>query len=117
MAAKSTKRPAATPSFYTLKNKRQKCRVHYTRQTISISVRKHHRTIRYQQVRCVYTGSGSSNGAAPSFPTHLPTLPPAAISVPLTPPANDSNFSISAEQTLNVAGDGVLASNAGSDLI
>jgi hypothetical protein len=114
MAAKSTKRPAATPSFYTLKNKRQKCRVHYTRQTISISVRKHHRTIRYQQVRCVYTGSGSSNGAAPSFPTNLPT---AAISVTVIPAANDSNFSISAEQTLNVAGDGVLASNAGSDLI
>jgi hypothetical protein len=114
LAAKSTKRPAATPSFYTLKNKRQKCRVHYTRQTISISVRKHHRTIRYQQVRCVYTGSRSSNGAAPSFPTNLPT---AAISVTVIPAANDSNFSISAEQTLNVAGDGVLAGNAGSDLI
>ncbi len=111
-AAKATKHPLASPSFYALKNKKQRCRVHYTRQTVTIGVRKRHRTVTTHQVRCVYTGSGAG-GNAVRFPTNLPT---AAVAVTVIPGADDASFAIPSGEALDVGGIGLLAANDGSDL-
>jgi len=101
------------PSFYTLTNKKAKCRAHYSREAITIRVRRHRRSLVVHQVRCVYTGAGSSLGATVSFPTDLPT---AAVSVSVIPGAVDHSYSIAAGQTLDVSGAGVLANDDGSGL-
>ncbi|MGD1050028.1 MAG: Ig-like domain-containing protein [Solirubrobacteraceae bacterium] len=102
----SASKPAvSTPAFYTLKNPSAKCRLHYTKQRITITVHKHHRTVRTHQTRCVYTGGSSANGATVSFPTDLPT---AGITVNVIPSADDASYSVAADETLSVGGDGVL---------
>jgi hypothetical protein len=114
-AAKKAKkhRVAATPAYYTLKGAKQKCRAHYTKEAITITVHKHRRTVRIHQTRCVYTGSRGANGAAVSFPTNLPT---AAVSVTVIPSADDASYTIGAGEVLVVGGAGVLTGNAASDL-
>jgi len=116
LAAKKKKpKPApAAPSYYTLANPRLKCRANYTRQTVTITVRKHRRTVSKHQVRCVYTGSrGAGGNAAVSFPVNLPT---AGVSVTVIPSAEETSFTITADQILDVGGDGLLAGNEGSGL-
>ena len=115
---KSAGKPAAkpvlsTPAFYTLKNPSAKCRLNYTKQRITISVRKHHRTVRTHQTRCVYTGSAGSNGATVSFPTDLPT---AGITVNVIPGADDGDYTVAADDTLSVGGAGVLTGEHDGDL-
>ena len=105
--------PQSSPSFYTLGNKKAKCRAHYSRETVTIRVRRHRHSVAVHQVRCVYTGAGSSLGASVSFPTDLPT---AAISVTVIPGAVADSYSVAAGQTLNVGGAGVLANDDGSGL-
>ena len=92
-AAGSTARPAAGASFYTLKNAKAKCKAHYTKQTVTIRVRSHHRWVRIHQLRCVHTGAArSSSGPAPSFPIDLPTAAvivnviPGAVTTATAPP-------------------------------
>jgi Bacterial Ig domain/Protein of unknown function (DUF1565) len=110
--AKTTKHPKSTPSFYTLKNAKQKCRAHYTKQTITITVRRGRRRVRHHQLRCIYTGN-TAGGKPVSFPTDLPT---AAITVTVIPSAGDRSFAIAAGETLNIAGAGVLTGSDGSGL-
>jgi Big-like domain-containing protein len=112
-APKPKPRARQNPSFYTLTNKKAKCRAHYSKEAITIRVRRHRHSVVLHQVRCVYTGSGSSLGAAVSFPTNLPT---AAISVSVIPGAVDHGYSVAAGQTLDVTGAGVLANDDGSGL-
>jgi hypothetical protein len=103
----------STPAFYTLKNASAKCRRNYTKQRITIAVRKRRRTVRTHQTRCVYTGSSSSNGATVSFPTDLPT---AGITVDVIPGADDASYSVAADETLSVGGAGVLTGEHGGQL-
>ena len=112
-AAKKAKKPASTPSYYTLKNTKQRCRVNYTRQRITITVRKRHRKVTVHQVRCVYTGAATANGKTVSFPTSLPT---AAITVTVIPSAGDASFSIAANKILDVSGSGVLSGQSAAGL-
>jgi hypothetical protein len=109
----ATKPVLSTPAFYTLKNPAAKCRLNYTKQRITISVRKHHRTIRTHQTRCVYTGSTGSNGATVSFPTDLPT---AGITVNVIPGADDADYTVAADDTLSVGGAGVLTGEHDGEL-
>jgi hypothetical protein len=109
---KKTKHPVSTPAYYTLKNTKQRCRANYTRQKITISVRKGHRKVIVHQVRCVYTGSGAS-GKTVAFPTNLPT---AAITVTVIPSAGAASFSIAADKVLDVGGAGVLTGQDESGL-
>ena len=74
---------------------------------------RHRGSVVVHQVRCVYTGAGSSLGATVSFPTDLPT---AAVSVSVIPGAVDHSYSIAAGQTLDISGAGVLANDDGSGL-
>jgi hypothetical protein len=108
----TTKHPKTVPSFYTLKNSKQKCRAHYTKQTITITVRRGRRRVRYHQLRCIYTGNTAA-GKPVSFPTGLPT---AAITVTVIPSAGDRSFAIAAGQTLNIAGAGVLTGSDGTNV-
>jgi len=112
-AKKKAKQPVATPPYYTLKGKKQKCRAHYTRVKITIKVRKHHRTVRIRQTRCVYNASKGASGATVNFPTNLPT---AAITVTVIPAAGDASYTIAAGQVLSVAGAGVLTGASQSGL-
>jgi hypothetical protein len=112
-AASSGKRTGRSTSFYVLKNAKAACRAHYVKRTVTVRVRRHKHVVRVHQLRCVHAGSGSSLGAAPSFPTDLPT---AAVIVNVIPGASADSYSIPASQTLNVAGAGVLANDDGSGL-
>jgi hypothetical protein len=113
-AKKAKKHPvAATPAYYTLKGVKQRCRAHYTKEAITITVHKHRRTIRIHQARCVYNGSRGANGATVSFPTNLPT---AAVSVTVIPSAGDASYTIPAGEVLVVGGAGVLTGNAATGL-
>jgi hypothetical protein len=116
-SAKKSKKPVATPAFYTLKSPKQHCRVNYTRQRITITEHKRHgkkiRRIRIHEVRCIYTGSRGADGAPVSFPTDLPT---AAITVSVIPTAGDASYTIAAGEVLAVGGAGVLTGNGGSGL-
>ena len=104
----------AAPSFYVLANARKKCRGNYTKQTVTIRVRKHHRWVPSHQTRCVYTGSVGSLGSVPTFPSNLPT---AGISVSVIPTATADSYTTQAGQTLDVsATDGVLANDLGIGL-
>ena len=109
----ASKPPVSTPAFYTLKNPSAKCRLHYTKQRITITVHKHRRTVRTHQTRCIYTGGSSANGATVSFPTDLPT---AGITVNVIPGADDASYSVAADDTLNVGGAGVLTGEHGGAL-
>jgi Bacterial Ig domain len=110
-AVASSTHSTGSASFYTLKNARKKCKAHYTKQTVTLRVRKHHHWVHVHQVRCVYTGSGSSLGAAPpSFPSNLPT---AGVTVTVIPTANPDTYGTLADQTLDVASPGVLANDDG----
>ena len=104
-------RTRPNPAFYTLRNKKAKCRAHYSREAVTIRVRRHRRSVAVHQVRCVYTGAGSTLGASVSFPTDLPT---AAINVTVIPGAVADSYSVGAGQALNVGGAGVLANDDGS---
>jgi hypothetical protein len=104
--------PAANPPYYTLKSARGHCRVNYTRQAITISVRKHHRKVTIHQVRCVYTAA-TNGGKSALFPTDLPT---AAITVNVIPSAGAASFSIPDGEILSVGGTGVLAGQSGPGL-
>jgi Bacterial Ig domain len=111
--AKPKPRQPQSPAFYTLANKKAKCRAHYSRETVTLRERRHRRSVVVHQVRCVYTGAGSSLGASFSFPTDLPT---AAVSVTVIPGAVADSYTIPAGQTLDVGGAGVLANDDGSGL-
>jgi hypothetical protein len=102
-----------SPAFYTLANKKAKCRAHYSRETVTLRERRHRRSVVVHQLRCVYTGAGSSLGASVSFPTDLPT---AAVSVTVIPGAVADSYTTAAGQTLDVGGAGVLANDDGSGL-
>ena len=110
--SKPKAKPSA-PAYYTLTNAKQRCRAHYTKQTVTLRVRKHGRFTHVHQVRCVYTGNGASLGGVPSFPTGIPT---AAISVAVIPTAVADSYTVGADQTLTVGGSGVLANDLGSGL-
>jgi hypothetical protein len=113
-AKKAKKHPVApTPAYYTLKGKNQKCRAHYTKEAITITVHKHRRAVRMHQTRCVYNGNRGANGATVSFPTNLPT---AAITVTVIPSAGDASYTIAAGEALSVGGAGVLTGNDASGL-
>jgi hypothetical protein len=110
-AAASSKHSTGSASFYTLKNAKKNCRAHYTKQTVTLRVRRHHHWVHVHQVRCVYTGNGSSLGAAPpNFPSNLPT---AGVTVTVIPTAKADTYSTPADQTLDVASPGVLANDDG----
>jgi Bacterial Ig domain len=111
--AKPKPRAPQNPSFYTLGNKKAKCRAHYSREAVTIRVRRHRHSVAVHQVRCVYTGAGSSLGATVSFPTDLPT---AAVIVTVIPGAVADSYGVAAGQTLEVGGAGVLANDDGSGL-
>lgn len=112
---KTTKPPQqTTPAFYVLKSAKQKCRANYTKQAITITLRKHHRSIHEHQTRCVYTGSRGAGGTTVSFPSGLPT---AGITVTVIPTANEASYTIAANDTLVVGGAGVLTGNSDSGLI
>jgi hypothetical protein len=111
--AKPKPRQPQSPAFYTLANKNAKCRAHYSRETVTLRERRHRHSVVVHQVRCVYTGAGSSLGASFSFPTDLPT---AAVSVTVIPGAVADSYTIPAGQTLDVGGAGVLANDDGSGL-
>ena len=111
--AKPKPRQPQSPAFYTLANKKAKCRAHYSRETVTLRERRHRRSVVVHQVRWVYTGAGSSLGASFSFPTDLPT---AAVSVTVIPGAVADSYTIPAGQTLDVGGAGVLANDDGSGL-
>jgi Bacterial Ig domain len=107
-------KPSGKASFYTLKNAKAKCKAHYTKQTVTIRVRKHRHWVKVHQVRCVYTGNGSSLGAAPpNFPSNLPT---AAVTVTVIPTATPDSYSTPAGVTLDVGASGVLANDGGLEL-
>ena len=112
IAAGSKPRVAAPPSFYTLKNAKARCRAHYAKESVTIRVRRHHRSLDLRQVRCVYVGAGSLLGAAVSFPS----FPTAAVNVSVIPGALDDSYGMAAGQTLDVGGAGVLANDEGSGL-
>jgi hypothetical protein len=114
-AAKAKKHRVATPAYYTLKSAKQHCRVNYTRQRITISVRKKHHTLRVHEVRCVYTGAaaGGAGGSTVAFPSNLPT---AAVTVTVIPSAKADSFTVAAGEILSVGGAGVLTGNSGSGL-
>ena len=112
IAAGSKPSVAAPPSFYTLKNAKARCRAHYAKESVTIRVRRHHRSLALRQMRCVYVGAGSSLGATVSFPN----LPTAAVNVSVIPGALDDSYSMAAGQTLDVGGTGVLANDDGSAL-
>ena len=112
-AATSLSRSKNAPSYYVLKSAKAKCKAHYSKQTVTLRVRRHQRWLHVHQVRCVYTGNGASLGLAPNFPTNLPT---AAVSVTVLPGAKANSFEISAGQALNVGGAGVLADDTGRGL-
>src|ERR1700722_13466551 len=81
-------------SYYVVKNAKAKCRAHYTKQTVALRVRRHHRWVHGHQVRCVYTGNSHGNGAGgdgggggggggvSSFPTNLPTAGVTVTAIP-----------------------------------
>lgn len=114
---------ASGASFYVVKSAKVKCKAHYTKQTVTLRVRRHRRWTRVHQIRCVYTGNGShsgggggggSGGRAVSFPLNLPT---AAVSVSVIPTAVTDTYSTSANQSLSVGADsGVLANDDGLGL-
>ena len=112
-AATTKPRQPQSPAFYTLANKKAKCRAHYSRETVTLRERRHRRSIIVHQLRCVYTGAGSSLGASFSFPTDLPT---AAVSVTVIPGAVADGYTTAAGQALDVGGAGVLANDDGSGL-
>ena len=103
----------STPAYYTLTSAKKGCRANYTKQTVTLRVRKHGRFTHVHQVRCVYTGSRGSFGGVPSFPADLPT---AGVIVSVIPTGNADSYTIPADQTLTVAGSGVLANDLGSGL-
>ncbi len=110
---------ASGASFYVVKSAKVKCKRNYTKQTVTLKVRRHHHWVRVHQVRCVYTGSGGGSGggggrAAPSFPLNLPT---AAVTVTVIPTAVADTYATSANHTLAVGADsGVLANDDGLGL-
>ena len=77
-SAKKSKKPVATPAFYTLKSPKQALSGQLQRQRITITEHKRHgkkiRRIRIDEVRCIYTGSRGADGAPVSFPN--PTFRP-----------------------------------------
>lgn len=103
----------STPVYYTLTSAKKRCRANYTKQTVTLRVRKHSRWTHVHQVRCVYTGSRGSFGGVPSFPADLPT---AGINVSVIPTGNADSYAVPADQTLTVGGSGVLANDLGSGL-
>jgi hypothetical protein len=114
--AKSSRRTPA--SYYVVKSAKVKCKVHYTKQTVTLKVRRHHAWAHVHQVRCVYTGNGAGanggGGGVPSFPLNLPT---AGITVTAIPTAAADSYTIAANQTLSVgATAGVLANDSGLGL-
>jgi hypothetical protein len=102
-------------SYYVVKSAKAKCKAHYTKQTVTLRVRRHHRWVHVHQVRCVYTGTRSSGGGGvPSFPVNLPT---AGVTVTAIPTAVADEYWTSANQALIVgAGAGVLANDSGLGL-
>jgi len=105
---------ASTPaSYYLLTSAGAHCRSHYTRQAVSIRVRRHRRWVKVKQLRCVYTGNGGTSTTL-SFPTNLPT---AAVTVTAIPTANGDAYATAANQEISVdAADGVLANDDGIGL-
>ncbi|HXR13813.1 MAG TPA: Ig-like domain-containing protein [Solirubrobacteraceae bacterium] len=109
------------PSFYVVKSAKAKCKKSYTKQTVTLKVRKHRRWVHVHQVRCVYTGSGTRSaggggggGGGLTFPLNLPT---AAISVTVIPTAVADSYDTVANQSLAVSTDaGVLANDDGLGL-
>lgn len=114
-AKKPAKKPVVSaPPFYTLRNAKGKCRAHYSKQAITITVHKHRRTIREHQTRCVYVGSTAANGATANFPSNLPT---AAVTVTVIPKSDDMSYTIPADEALDVGGAGVLTGDGTSGVI
>jgi hypothetical protein len=114
--AKSSRRAPAT--YYVIKSAKAKCKAHYTKQTVTLKVRRHHAWVHVHQVRCVYTGNGSGasggSGGVPAFPLNLPT---AGITVTAIPTAAADGYAIAANQALSVgASTGVLANDSGLGL-
>jgi hypothetical protein len=103
-------------SYYVIKSAKAKCKAHYTKQTVTLKVRRHHRSVRVHQIRCVYTGNGAGagGGGIPVFPVNLPT---AGVTVTAIPTAAADTYNTAANQVLSVgSGAGVLANDSGLGL-
>ena len=114
--AKSSHSGRAT--YYVVKNAKAKCKAHYTKQTVTLKVRRHHAWVHVHQIRCVYTGNGAGpsggGGGVPAFPVNLPT---AGITVTAIPTAVGDSYTTAANQPLSVgSSSGVLANDSGLGL-
>ncbi|HEY5389539.1 MAG TPA: Ig-like domain-containing protein, partial [Solirubrobacteraceae bacterium] len=108
VAAASSRAP-----YYVLKSAKAHCRRDYTRQAVSLRVRRRRRWVKIRQLRCVYTGNGGTSTTL-SFPSNLPT---AAVTVTAIPTANGDAYATAADQELSVdAAAGVLANDHGIGL-
>ena len=106
---------APTVSFYVVKSTKVKCKAHYTKQTVTLRVRRHSAWAHVHQIRCVYTGNGAGGaGGVPTFPINLPT---AGITVTAIPTAAADNYYTLANQPVSVgSAGGVLANDTGLGL-
>src|SRR5665213_2400319 len=113
--AKSTH--AGRVSYYVIKNAKVKCKAHYTKQTVTLKVPRHRKSVHVHQFRCVYTGNGAGSGGGGGIPTFPVNLPTAGITVTAIPTASDDSYATAANQLLSVdSASGVLDNDAGLGL-